>query len=1089
MRYSIGLDIGITSVGYAIMELEEDDTPRRILQLGSRIFDIAENPKDGSSLALPRREARGMRRRLRRKSYRKERIRNLIIEAGILTQAQLESLFAQKLPDIYALRHEALDHAITNEALARIMLHLAQRRGFLSDRRNDKNNDKEEGQLKSAVSKNKELMHDKGYRTIGEMFAADPYYTERKRNKSDYRNVVLRDMVLDEARAIFAAQRQHGNVLCTEDLEEKYIEIIASQRAFDEGPGRGPMNAPSPYAGNQIEKMVGKCTFEKDEPRAAKATYSFERFNLIQKINHIRLVGGFTTQLLNEQRLKIIEAAHKTEKLTYAKIREIIDLDPAQLFNNVKYEKNVDPNKTEVNTKFEFLPAYHAMRKALNKIIPNRISALSVSERNVIGQTLSLYKDEDKVKKVLVDAGINEMDISELMGITSFRGFGRLSTKAIDKISPFLEQGMNYDEACESAKYAFKDDEVQDAKDIISLKHLAEEAEKSITSPVVRRALSQSAKVLNAIIRLMDASPVYINIELAREMAKNFDERKKLDKSMTENNARNERIKKQIQEYGNTNPIGLDIVKFKLYEEQRNECPYSGKMLDITRLFESGYAEIDHIVPYSISFNDLYANKVLVLADENRKKGNRLPMEYLTGEQKDAFKIRINNSNLPPTKKKRLLKEVITDDERNEFHARALHDTQTMNKFLLNYLTKHLQFTPSSKFKRHVTSVNGTVTSMLRKRWGLNKIRGNGDLHHAIDAAVVACTTQAMINDLSRYYKYREERFTNANIDPRGSKDDNFPQPYPYFRDELMARLSQENPSLAVERLSLFTYPEDELAALTPVFVSRMPSRKTIGAAHKETIKGIADTGELIKKVPLSALKLNKGGEIDGYYQMENDMLLYNALKERLEQYSGKGEKAFTEPFYKPKGKGEPDRIVRSVKIVEKSTLNVPLRTPDGKIKASADNGSMIRVDVFHVQNDGYYLVPIYVSDTVKPVLPNKAILQGKPYVMWPVMNDENFMFSLYPNDLAYIKHKKGIEFTRVHAESSLNEKMSCQDAFVYYKTTGIAVGTISVINHDNSYVVKSLGIKTLLAFEKYQVDVLGNYTKVKSEKRQYFNR
>lgn len=68
MKYGIGLDCGIASVGYAVMQLDENDDPCRIIRLGSRVFNKAENPQDGASLAAPRREARGMRRRIRRQS-------------------------------------------------------------------------------------------------------------------------------------------------------------------------------------------------------------------------------------------------------------------------------------------------------------------------------------------------------------------------------------------------------------------------------------------------------------------------------------------------------------------------------------------------------------------------------------------------------------------------------------------------------------------------------------------------------------------------------------------------------------------------------------------------------------------------------------------------------------------------------------------------------------------------------------------------------------------------------------------------------------------------------------------------------------
>ena len=146
MKYAIGLDIGIASVGYAVLALDHDENPWGILRLGSRIFDVAENPKDGASLALPRREARSVRRRLRRHHHRLERIKNLLVSSKLITKAELLHLFDGNLSDIYALRVKALDYSVTNTELARILLHLAQRRGFKSNRKSDAN-DKEAGQL------------------------------------------------------------------------------------------------------------------------------------------------------------------------------------------------------------------------------------------------------------------------------------------------------------------------------------------------------------------------------------------------------------------------------------------------------------------------------------------------------------------------------------------------------------------------------------------------------------------------------------------------------------------------------------------------------------------------------------------------------------------------------------------------------------------------------------------------------------------------------------------------------------------------------------------------------------------------------
>ena len=86
MNYTLGLDIGVASVGWAVLENDNQGEPCHIADLGVRIFDAAEDPQTGASLAAPRREARSARRRIRRRRHRKERIKNLLIREGVVTQ-------------------------------------------------------------------------------------------------------------------------------------------------------------------------------------------------------------------------------------------------------------------------------------------------------------------------------------------------------------------------------------------------------------------------------------------------------------------------------------------------------------------------------------------------------------------------------------------------------------------------------------------------------------------------------------------------------------------------------------------------------------------------------------------------------------------------------------------------------------------------------------------------------------------------------------------------------------------------------------------------------------------------------------------
>ena len=241
MKYIIGLDMGIASVGYATLLLDDKEQPCRILKMNSRIFEAAEHPKDGSSLAAPRRINRGMRRRLRRRRFRKEQIRDLIAEKGIMTTEEIDEIYnsGKELSDIYEIRAEALDRILSKEEFVRLMIHLSQRRGFKSNRKVDASDSKSEsGKLLIAVKNNRELLSEKGYRSIGEMLYKDERFAANKRNKADdYSNTFSRAEYEDEINQIFEAQLALGNPYATDDFRKKYLDIYLSQRAFDDGPG------------------------------------------------------------------------------------------------------------------------------------------------------------------------------------------------------------------------------------------------------------------------------------------------------------------------------------------------------------------------------------------------------------------------------------------------------------------------------------------------------------------------------------------------------------------------------------------------------------------------------------------------------------------------------------------------------------------------------------------------------------------------------------------------------------------------------------------------------------------------------------
>ena len=658
MNYILGLDIGIASVGWAAVALDANDEPYKILDLNSRIFEAAEQPKTGASLAAPRREARGSRRRTRRRRHRMERLRHLFVREGLLSAEEIAALLDVPA-DVYRLRAEGLSRRLDDEEWARVLYHIAKHRGFKSNRKGAAS-DADEGKVLEAVRENAALLEN--YKTVGEMLYLDEKFQTAKRNKGgSYSFCVGRDMLSDEIGALFAAQRETGNAHASEGFEAAYRKIFADQRSFDDGPDA---NSPSPYAGNQIEKMIGTCSLEPPEKRAPKASYSFMRFSLLQKINHLRLkdAKGEERPLTDEERAAVEALAWKSASLTYGAIRKALSLPDELRFNDLYYRWEKTPEEIE-KKKLPFVAAYHEIRKALDKREKGRVQNLTPDQLDAIGYAFTVFKNDAKIEAALKEAGIDEADAAALMdyGLT-FQGFGHISVKACRKLIPHLEKGMTYDKACKEAGYDFHGKGGEKAKFLSgNLEEIRE-----IPNPVVRRAIAQTVKVVNAVIRRY-GSPVAVNVELAREMGRTFQERREMMKSMEENNAKNEKLKEELKGYGVAHPSGLDIVKLKLYKEQGGVCAYSLAVMPIEKVLnDHDYAEVDHILPYSRSFDDSYANKVLVLAKENRDKGNRTPIEYMekTPGKKHDFITWVKASVRNPKKRDNLLLEKFDEDRK-----------------------------------------------------------------------------------------------------------------------------------------------------------------------------------------------------------------------------------------------------------------------------------------------------------------------------------------------------------------------------------------------------------------------------------------
>lgn len=1054
MGLRVGLDVGIASVGWCVLDTDAE----RILGAGVRVFQAAENPKTGASLAKPRRQARSVRRRLRRRRIRMQHLRDLIVSSGMLTEWDLADAFVPAPGEAtpYELRVEGLSRRLSEREWARVLSQLCKRRGYKSMRLSDHDDD-DDGVVKTAISANDALMAERGYQTVGEMFLRDEKFAESKRNKGDYKGVVSREQLLDEIAELFDAQRRLGNLQATRELEREYVELLTWHAPIKEGA--------------DLIAMVGKCSIDGVNRRIPTACYTFERFRVVDKLHNMRysLPGNSSQPLSDEQRGVVLgKVFRRKTPLTYAEIRALLNLQPEARFVGIRYDSRMPEDlSAEKKERLPHPKAWHRMREQVSAVSAAVWESLAANTELLdrIGEVLTYYKYDESIARELGALGLDP-DVAAALRTLRFSGNGHLSRETLLAILPQMESGLSYSDACVAAglNHSARPEKTRHSK-------LPAIPADEIRNPVVLRALSQTRKVLNAIIS--EFGPIEgLNIELGRDVSRSRKDRDQIEKQQKRNRDTNEEVLEDLRtEFGMTNPRGLDLLKQKLWKEQGGRCAYSGAYIKAERLFsgEPGVAEIDHVLPHSRSFDDGYMNKVLVTTAENRNKRERTPFEYLGADPQrwHEFEELVLSMHLPRPKQERLLRREFDERASAEFRERNLNDTRYIARFLKNYIEDNLQF--AGTLKAPVITVNGRATAFLRSAWKFQKVRADGDLHHSLDAVVIAATTRSMVQRVSRFFSVRPLRNhegTYVDTDTGEIIDaTHVPEPWEGFRAQAASLLDAR---FSNDPFADLVSPEVDPK---PILVSRMPSRAVRGEAHKETVKrveGRDDEGRIktSKRVRLEELNPRLLQRMVGASQ---DSALHEALERQLAAHGGEGAKAFREPFYKPTRPGRTAPRVRAIRVYDDpSSGGTPVRG------GLADNGTMVRTDVF--ERDGkYYLVPVYLKDVAAGVMPQKAIVAFNAEEDWrPIDDSYRFAFSLHMNDLVRLvkKSRDGADIW-----------------FGYFKGTNRSDGGIDLEGHDSSW-RKKLGVaQGVVSFDKLEVDVLGRQVhRVRRERRRGFS-
>ena len=813
MKKILGLDLGVASIGWALINCDEDDQPNRIIDLGSFCFQELEDGKTGKLDNVERRNKRGTRRLRRRKVYRLKELRNLFIEYKLIKS---DEDFYQKVKSnkksILELKVKGLHQSLTHDELILVLYNYMKYRGFKSNRKSDEKAN--EGVMLKEINKtNTKLTNEY---TISEYLQDELNKLDNKSKKyhnheKEYKLTVERKNYEFEIRKLFDTQISFNNV--TEDFACKYIELFRKQRSFDEGPdGRFSKYGIDRKSGETlISKMTGKCKFKGHEKEARAPTNSFsaKSFILLSFLNNLRFYyGGESNYIIlanNSKYYKLnkdaINLVYKDlifkKEISYLNIFNLLKMDlnllkvkglilskraEKELFKSfVKNNENLkDAKYIEWPQEFKDKLLYEKNKKMYEtkviKIDPigsKIFKALSNDyDFNEIGNiidkvatVLFTYKSDQAVKEHLKDVPNNIINIA--IEIDSVTGTMDQSIELCKELIPFLKEGLSYDEAMNKIglDHALRNDRSVNKTGEIhyylpEINSIIKETRITLKNPVVKNTLIKMIDLVNAIIKKYGKIDSF-SIEFARELKKSFKERNQIRQEQLDNMEFNNSIKlEMLENYPNLFKDLYSIkkeyfIKYKLYKEQNGYSPYTLKMIDNKKIFDNTCYQVDHIIPYSISFDDSLSNKVLVETKENQDKKNKTPLEYFKSINRDSEILHnfIKNNNVSEAKSNNLLRIDLDEDFRKQALESSAYIARLTKKIISFYLLVDKSGNAIDDSK--IIVLNGSITDKLKEFYGLkgktHSYACGKDYKNQKECKFIDCK----IEDKEIYFKYK----------------------------------------------------------------------------------------------------------------------------------------------------------------------------------------------------------------------------------------------------------------------------------------------------------------------------------------------
>lgn len=939
----LALDLGPSSIGWAYI----DEPANEIIASGVRVFP--EGVADyGTSKEAPknqtRRTKRGMRRQVQRRARRKRNLRAALVHAGFFPAAaalprQDPARIAWERDaftlSIYALREKALQDKLSLDELGRVYLHMAQRRGFLSNRKGDRAKKKEDSDTLKEISDLEAKINDANKTTLGGYLASLQADNPHERIRGRH---TRRDMLLKEFDAIWDVQAKH------------YPELLSDAlRHGETGPASFPCDAAKTggkppdllrrfglrgmiFFQRKMywpESAIGRCELDPSQIRCPRADRAAQEFRVVQELNNLRIIlpDGEIRPLTDAEFAMGVSLLQRQERVKFEDLPDHLGLPSNTGFNLQAGERgSLDgmASDTELAKKKYFGRLWHEF--------PD-------DKKNAIVRAI-LDSDENRGLTALLDLGIDKALADSLLDAHLKEGHASYGLATIEKLLPFLRRRMPLSSAkgpCAIHAAGYKLPWERDVKlgEVLPMPP-------KITNPLVRQAIFEVRKLVNAIVKEY-GRPDTIHVELARDVKGNSIQRDRLSKEMRAREALRKEAATEIRA-ADTSVSRDAIERVLLWKEQGKKCMYSGNSISLNQLL-GGEVDIDHLLPYSQSLDDSLMNKVVCFRPENSAKGNRTVYEWLAGTNEAKYENILQRAGKLPIniRNRKFAKFTQEHCQIDDFIARQLTDTAYITRTVVAYL-RHVCPT--------VIGTKGQLTARLRHDWGLDTILNpegkpqksrEDHRHHAVDAIVIALTNPSRLQQLARTRRHA------LDYEP-------MPEPWPSFHAHVADIIDKINVSHRVPRGIYGPLHEETIYGATQQKPGGTKNNRPWAKNWKE------EEGVYVLRKPLEALSLNEVDKIrdDRIREIVSERLTtFNLIAGRKKRGdgdqdapAGKGaipKEVWKEPLllYPRKGKkdGTPT-VIKKVRITKPEQSIVPLR--DGG-KSCVKPGSIHHVAIFEI--------------------------------------------------------------------------------------------------------------------------------------------